>query len=396
VRGVSLLPALLLGATAALAVDPGEEIVAERAGGVQRPPVEEPTAERVAGLRLPAGFQVGVFARGLGAPRMLAVGADGTVYVTRREPGDVLALRDGDGDGRAEGPRVVVGDLPGAHGVAVDGDTLWVATVREVYRVPLRDGAAGAPERVVGDLPPGGRHPNRTLARGPDGALYVSVGSTCNCCVEAHPESAAIVRLSPDGRERRVFAAGLRNTIGFAWHPATNVMWGMDHGTDWLGDDFPPEELNRLEAGRHYGWPFVHGDGRMPEAVRYPPDLDRDAFRARAAGPVLGYTAHAAPIQMAFYTGTQFPPEYRDDAFVAMHGSWNRRPAAGYEVARVRFEDGEPRAVEPFLTGFLLDGGAATFGRPAGIAVARDGALLVGDDETGVIYRVSYAARRCE
>lgn len=227
---------------------------------------------------------------------------------------------------------------------------------------------------------------------GPDGMLYVTVGSTCNCCVEKNPENATILRARPDGSDRKVFARGLRNTIGFGWHPQTRQLWGMDHGSDWLGDDAPPEELNRLEAGADYGWPFVWGNRQVIPGLESHPKVGRlKDYAARATPPVVGYQAHSAPIQMVFYTGGQFPVEYRNDAFVAMHGSWNRKPSVGYEVVRVRFDkEGKPVGFQKFLTGFLVEDGRAFFGRPAGLAVTKDGALLVGDDINGVIYRVSY------
>lgn len=166
----------------------------------------------------------------------------------------------------------------------------------------------------------------------------------------------------------------------------------MDHGTDWLGDGFPPEELNRLEAGKHYGWPFVYARGELIQLKNYPEGFSAESYLARSTPSVLEYRAHSAPMQMVFYTGTQFPEEYRNDAFVAMHGSWNRKPPSGYEVVRVRFVDGKPSSLEQFLTGFLIEEKVPmTFGRPAGLAVAADGSLLVGCDKTGVIYRISYA-----
>jgi len=377
-------------ATPALAIEPGEELIAERHGHTMRLPVREPTEARIAGLRVPDGFRVTVFAEDLGAPRMLRVGPDGTVYVTRPDSGDVLALRDANGDGRAEERRTVVEDLDDVHDVAIRGDEIFLVTVRELYRARLTDGEVSKPEKIGGSLPEGGRHPNRTIAFGPDGALYVSVGSTCNACIEPDREAAAIACLADVDGARTPFATGLRNTIGFGWHPATGAMWGMDHDTDWLGDEFPPEELNRLESGKDYGWPFVHGDQRIPPELRLPEGFDRADHLAKATAPVLGYTAHAAPMQLAFYDATAFPPEYRGDAFVAMHGSWNRKPPAGFEVVRVDFQDGTPRSIEPFLTGFVIEDGEAAFGRPTGVAVAQDGALLVGDDDQGMLYRVSY------
>jgi glucose/arabinose dehydrogenase len=383
---------LLLMSGSAGGVEKGRELIDNREGHSVQPQVIQPTEQRLKRLELPEGFWIGVFASGLGAPRMMAVGEDGTVYVTRRETGDVLALRDEDGDGRAESIRTVVRSLPGVHGITVHEGKMYLCTVDAAYVAEITGDGIGKPRKILDGLPPGGRHPNRTMAFGPDGLLYITVGSTCNCCLEEHEESASIIRVRPDGTGRELFATGLRNTLGIGWHPETGEMYGMDHGTDWLGDDFPPEELNRLGGGNHYGWPFVYGKGKLIQLQNYPEGFDAEDHVARSTPSVLEYQAHSAPLQMVFYTAGRFPGGYRNDAFVAMHGSWNRKPPGGYEVVRVRFEDGKPASFEPFLTGFLMreNGEPKTFGRPAGLAVTRDGALLVGCDKTGFIYRISY------
>jgi glucose/arabinose dehydrogenase len=389
---------LALLTTVAAAVDgprPGEELVVEETGHSLRPRVVDPTDERMKRLKLPQGFRIQKFADDLGSPRMIRVGEDGTVYVARPDEGDVVTLRDEDGDGRAERRGRLVEDLSDVHDLAIVGDTIYFVTVRDAYQAKRDgEGLAEKPVKFLTGLPEGGRHPNRTIAVGPDGAIYVSIGSTCNCCIEEHPEAAAIIRVAPDGSRRELFASGLRNTIGFDWHPKTGEMWGMDHNTDWLGDDFPPEELNLLQAGKSYGWPWVQGEGVFPAGIAYPKDFDRTRALESSTPPVLMLKAHSAPIQMVFYEGTKFPEAYRDDAFVAAHGSWNRKPPGGYEVVRISFENGRPVAFEPFLTGFLDAKGAETFGRPTGIAVAKDGSLLVGDDETGALYRIDYVAAR--
>jgi glucose/arabinose dehydrogenase len=208
-------------------------------------------------LQVPSGFRVNVFAQGLGKPRMMAVAEDGTVYVTRPESDDVLALRDSDGDGRADEPRTVVADLKKVHGIAIHHHRLYLAAPRELFVADLRpDRTIAAPQLIMGDLPDGGQHPNRTLAFGPDGMLYISVGSSCNACRETNEEHATVLRAQPDGRQRTIYARGLRNTIGFDWHPETGELWGMDHGSDWRADEQPPEELNRLQQGENYGWPW--------------------------------------------------------------------------------------------------------------------------------------------
>jgi hypothetical protein len=250
-----------------------------------------------------------------------------------------------------------------------------------------------APRVFQDGLPNGGQHSRRTIAFGPDGMLYISVGSTCNDCPEVNPENAALLRASPDrGAPRTVFARGLRNTLGWGWHPATRELWGWDHGSDFRGDNIPPEELNRIREGGNYGWPFCYGNRVVDRWSHYdPPNKESPAsYCARTEPSVLGYTAHSAPIGMVFYTGTQFPEVYRNDAFVAMHGSWNRTPVAPAKVLRVRYRDGMPVAIEDFITGFLVDGGRTLIGRPAGLAVAADGSLLISDDANGAIYRVAH------
>lgn len=351
------------------------------------------TDERIAGLKVPQGFEAKAFAKELQNIRIIAVAPSGDIYVSRRDQGDVLLLKDANEDGVLdEAPRTVA-HRPSVHGLAIGDGHLYMATATEVFRAPLNpDGSLGAIERIINDLPDGGQHPNRTLAFGPDGMLYIRVGSSCNACNESNPEHATLLRASPDGKSRTIFASGLRNTLGFAWDPKTGELWGMDHGIDFLGDDVQPEEFNHIVKGKQYGWPHIWGkDGQNPQST--PPGEITKAQWAQVSEPmVLGYTAHAAPMQLVFYTGNQYPAAFRGDAFVTMRGSWNRKPASGYEVVRIRFRNGQPTAFEPFLSGFLTDEGRTHFARPVGLAVTRGGALLVGDDANGIIYRVSYSA----
>lgn len=361
---------------------------------VFKPAIAQATPERLAALRVPDGFSVRAFATGLKNPRILAVAADGTVYASRREQGDVLMLRDADGDGRADGEPVVVARRAGAHGLAIRADELYLATVKELFRARIQaDGTLGPLQMLAGDLPDGGQHPNRTLAFGPDGMLYLSVGSSCNACNETNPEHATILRVDPDGKSRTIFASGLRNTIGFDWEPASGELWGMDHGIDFLGNEIQPEELNRIRKGGRYGWPHVYGDGGLNPQSTPPGGLSKAQWKAISEPMALGYTAHAAPMQMLFYTGGMFPAEYRGDAFVSLRGSWNRRPASGYELVRVKFEAGRPVAFEPFVSGFLSADGRSHIARPVGLAQAGDGALLLADDANGAIYRIAYEGK---
>jgi Raf kinase inhibitor-like YbhB/YbcL family protein len=367
----------------------------EIVGHVVKPEQLSPTSVQPQAFKVPTGFSVTVFAEGLGKPRMLEVADDGSVYVTRREPGDVVVLRDTNGDGRSDEIRTAV-RRPMLHGIAIDGRRVYLVSVNDVFTADIaRDGTFANVTRIVDDLPEGGQHANRTIRIGPDKQLYVSVGSTCNACDETSPENATLLRIAPDGGSRRIFASGLRNTIGFGWHPDTGELFGMDHGIDWLGDDEQPEELNHLQRDKQYGWPYVYADGKLNPQDEPPGDMAGEEWARLSINPVLTYTAHAAPMQMVFYTGDRFPAEYRGDAFVAMHGSWNRETPSGYEVVRIRFQKGMPTSIEPFLTGFLTSTGGrpATYGRPVGLAIARDGALLVADDGGGRIYRIAYTDR---
>jgi Raf kinase inhibitor-like YbhB/YbcL family protein len=348
----------------------------------------------VSRLHMPEGFRVNVFARDLKNARVVAVAPNGDVYVSRRDQGDVLFLRDANNDGRADGPPVVVASRAGAHGLAIHDNKLYLITVKEIFAADiLDDGKLGPLKMLLGDLPDSGQHANRTIAFGPDDMLYISVGSTCNACNESNPESATLLRGSPDGKSRVIFASGLRNTIGFDWQPQTGELWGFDHGIDFLGDDQQPEELNRIEFGKKYGWPHVFGKDDLNPQSSPPGEITKEQWRAQSVPMSVGYTAHAAPMQFVFYRGGSFPKEYVGDAFVTMRGSWNRKPASGYEIVRVRFRDGQASGVEPFVTGFLSDGGRTHFARPVGLAEAKDGSLLMADDANGVIYRVAYQGK---
>lgn len=355
-------------------------------------------------LRVQPGFRVDVWASGLGHPRMIEVASDGTAYVTRRDEGDVLVLRDSDGDGRADQRGVFASKLPNVHGVALHNGFVYLASSTTVWRTP-RDVAA--PQAVITGLPDGGQHGNRMVRFGPDGMMYVSIGSSCNDCAEQNQlERATMIRYTPDGQQREIIANGLRNTIGYDWNPATGVLWGMDHGSDFRGDRTPPEELNRIEAGKNYGWPICFAERRVDDMTNAPPSrmalkpgqaepigmpMSREDYCAKTEPSVLTTQAHSAPMAMRFYVGQRFPQHFRNDAFVAMRGSWNRDDPAGYKIVRVQFDrNGEPRGFDDFVTGFIDERDAVAYARPVGIAYTPDGAMLVTDDWNGAIYRISY------
>jgi glucose/arabinose dehydrogenase len=340
-------------------------------------------------LRKPPGFSVGVFARDLGAPRLMAVGPDGTVYVTRKATGDVMRLRDADGDGRAELRDTAVAGIEGVHGVAVHEGKLYVGSTRYVFAGALSpDGSVAMPMAVVLDLPAGGDHPDRAIGFGPDGKLHISVAASCDGCVDDDPEHATMLQAGPDGSGRVVLARGLHNTIGFGWHPTTGELWAADEGVGLAATPIP-DELNRITMGAHYGWPYCFGKRQVNGAMAEPAGMTKEVFCRSTQSATLDLGSRSAPFGLVFYKGSQFPVEYRQDAFLALRGSTGA-PLVGFKVVRVRFGSGQPMPPEDFLSGFANEAGTTFFARPAGLAVAADGALLVSDDGNGVVYRVSY------
>jgi len=356
---------------------------------VFKPAKKDATEERVRQLRVPAGFKVEKFAEDLGEARILAVSDAGHVYVTNREDSEVIMLEDTNNDGKAD-RREVVAKVEDAHGLAIHNNRLYIVNNMEIHAADIRDdGTLGETEKLNSYQADGGQHPNRTIGFGPDDKMYISVGSTCNACPEPNPLHATMLQFNSDGSDLKIYAEGLRNTIGFGWHPETKAFWGMDHGIDLLGDDVSKEELNLIEEGNHYGWPHIYEDGQY-NPYPAPEDESYSDFKEKTTSPKLSYTAHAAPMQMTFYNKDHFPSEYRGDAFVAFRGSWNRSTPSGYKVSRIVFENGEPSRFEDFVTGFLIDNNQAHFGRLVGLAIHADGSLLFTDDTNGVIYRVSY------
>lgn len=341
-------------------------------------------------IRLPDGFTISTWAEGVPNARLLHFTATGDLLVSTPRQGKVVLLeRDADGDGRSDGRRDLLADLDLPHGIDEKDGLLYVAEGGAVSRVRF-DAAGrrteGPLERIVTGLPTGGNHWTRTVHVGPDDHLYVSIGSSCNVCVEDDPRRAAIVRYRLDGSGEELYATGLRNAVDFAWRPDTGEMYATDNGRDLLGDDFPPCELNRVVRGGFYGWPYANG-ARIPD-----PDLGagNEDQVARSLPPAYGFAAHTAPLGMTFYEGASFPERYRGAAFVALHGSWNRRQKIGYEVVALFFaEDGTIRG-EPFADGFEVEDDV--IGRPVDVAVGPDGALYVSDDFAGAVYRIAYEA----
>jgi len=345
----------------------------------------EQAANSVPTFTAPAGFRVDVLADVPKARSIVLAGPD-TLFVSTQFAGQLYAITNAFGP--APVVRVIAEKLKIPNGIAfADGD-LYVAQPDRLIRfrkvLDQLDGL-GEPEVIVDDLPAGKLHSWRYLAFGPDGKLYMSIGAPCNICDA--PGTALILRMNRDGSEREVYARGIRNSVGFDWHPVTGELWFTDNGRDMLGDDKPADELNRAPAaGLHFGFPFCHGGN----IVDPDPAMAALGRCSDAEPPAQALPAHVAAVGMAFYTGTMFPPEYRGQVFIAEHGSWNRSSKIGYRVSLVRLDASGKEALgyEPFIEGWL-NGETAT-GRPADILVAPDGSLLVSDDQAGKIYRVSY------
>lgn len=338
-------------------------------------------------LQLPAGFRITVFAEGVTNARAMCWGDQGNLFVGSRSEGVVHALRDTDGDGRADVHHIVARDLNMPVGVAFREGDLYVSAVDRIVKLPgIEDRLASPPAPVVvtDSYPDETHHGWKFIAFGPDGWLYVPVGAPCNICLSQDSIFASITRIRPDGSGREIVAHGVRNTVGFDWHPVTGELWFTDNGRDWLGDDSPDCELNRLSrTGEHFGYPFCHA-GTVPD-----PEFGAQQPCSSFTSPAALLGPHTAPLGMRFYRGSQFPEAYHNAIFIAQHGSWNRSKPIGYQVM-VAFPqpDGTART-EVFASGWLKDGKA--WGRPVDVLEAPDGSLLVSDDAADMIYRITYA-----
>jgi len=336
-------------------------------------------------LSVPPGFRVSLYAQDLGDARGMALSPEGELYVCDKSGGRVLCLPPAVGEGMSEA-KVVLQDLHRPHSLAFHQGRLYVGETDRVSRFPRTDQRLSREDgSTVLELPGGGGHHTRTILFGPDGKLYVSIGSTCNVCEEADERRATICRADPSGANFEVFARGLRNTVGMAFRPGVGELWASSHGRDNLGDDLPPECFYRVQKGKHYGWPYSysHKGKVVPD-----PDLGNKGVRQTGL-PVLEYQAHSAPLGLTFYTGEAFPPAYRQGFFTAFHGSWNRSAPTGYKVVFVPIKaDGTVGHPMDFLHGFLE--GRSRFGRPVDVLTGPTGELFVSDDHRGRIYRVTY------
>ncbi|MEP2238807.1 MAG: PQQ-dependent sugar dehydrogenase [Maribacter sp.] len=340
-------------------------------------------------LNLPEGFQIEVFARGVDGARSMAMGDDGTLFVGTRTENNVYAIQDTDGDFKADNI-IVLDTMEVPNGIAMRNGDLYVAQPGSLWKYPNIEDQVGGElkkELIYDDFPTEFHHGWKYIAFGPDDKLYVPVGAPCNICNRTDEDErfATISRMDPDGSNREIYARGVRNSVGFTWHPDTKQMWFTDNGRDMLGDDIPPCELNTVtEAGQHFGYPFCHGGiVKDPEFGDLRPCSDFVA-------PALQLGAHVAPLAIKFYTGNMFPAEYQGKAFIAEHGSWNRSKKVGYRIMMVDIKDGKAINSKPFIDGWLNESEQKASGRPVDMLVLKDGSMLISDDFGDAIYRLSY------
>ncbi len=339
-------------------------------------------------LKVPAGFKVEVYADGIPEARSLALGDKGTVFVSNRNLTDVYAIVDK--DGKREVKRILKG-LKSPNGVAFDKGTLYVAERGRITRYDGIEDSLDSPPAakvVIDNLDPTNQagHFWKYLAMGPDGKLYFNIGSPGNIVMPGIVQ-ASINRVDPKTGVMEQYARGVRNTVGFDWHPNTKDLWFTNHARDWVSDDLPHDTLNRAaKKGMDFGYPFCHQGDLLD------PDFGKNRNCAEFDAPVMNLGAHIAPLGMRFYTGKMFPAAYQNSMFIAMHGSWNRTTKQGYNVMQVTLDAKGVPTMKPFLEGFLTDPKAdpPMWGRPVDVLVMKDGALLVSDDYNGIVYRVSY------
>jgi glucose/arabinose dehydrogenase len=347
------------------------------------------SAELLKNLRLPDGFKISVFADNVPNARSLALGDNGVVFVGTGAEDKVYALEDSNNDGFADNTYVIADDLNMPNGVAYKDGSLYVAEINRIIRFDNINQSLNKPPKpsVVYDQFPSDKHHGwKYLRFGPDGKLYTAIGAPCNICKPDKPYG-SLLRLNPDGSGFEILASGIRNTVGFDWQPETNALFFTENGRDYLGEDLPPEELNQwTKAGDHFGYPYCHG-GDIAD-----PEFGAEKPCSQFIPPAWKFNAHTAALGLRFYKGKQFPAAYKNQLFVALHGSWNRDEPDGYKVVLLKFKQNKPVSEENFISGWLA-ADDKVLGRPVDILDLPDGSLLISDDQAGLIYRVEYKGK---
>ncbi len=353
--------------------------------------LEEKDDPQLSKLKVPDGFKISFFAKDVDNARSLAIGDNGTVFVGNRKGKSVYALVDADKDGVAEKKYTIVKDLNTPNGVAFHNGSLYIAQISKIWRIDNIESTLenpGKPVLVNDSLPTEEHHGWKYIAFGPDGKLYVPVGAPCNICNDNEKDKrfSSIMRMNPDGSELEVYAHGVRNSVGLTWNPETKELWFTENGRDMLGDDIPPDELNiAAKKDENFGYPYCHA-GEILD-----PEFGKGKNCADYKAPAFKLTPHGASLGLKFNTGSMFPAKYRNQVFIAEHGSWNRSKPIGYRIMMANVQDGKVTSYEPFIDGWLTNGEA--WGRPVDVLFLKDGSMLVSDDHANAVYRVSYAAK---
>jgi len=336
-------------------------------------------------LTLPSGFKISFFAEDILSARQMALSDSGIVYVGSMNAGNVYALKDVDGDGKADKKWTIAKNLKRPSGIAYKNGTLYVADIDRILSFHNIDSSLDSPtyEVFFSDLPSDRHHGWKFLRFSPEGELIIPVGAPCNVCEAPTEKHSRLFALNMKSKELREIASGIRNTVGFDFHPATGELWFSDNGADMMGDDIPPDEINKIsKQGSHFGYPYFHA-GDIAD-----PKFSKGKLAKDYEPPVLKLGAHVAPLGIHFYRGDMFEAKFKNQLFVAEHGSWNRSKKAGYKVGLVKIKDNQVVGYDDFVTGFMKN--EKTLGRPAAVMELPDGSLLVSDDFAHAIYRVTY------
>jgi glucose/arabinose dehydrogenase len=353
--------------------------------------LEEKDDPQLSKLKVPEGFAISFFAKDVDNARSLALGANGTVFVGNRKGKNVYALVDADNDGIAEKKYTVASGMNTPNGVAFHNGSLYIAEINKIWKIDNIEATLENPPKpvLVNDSFPSEEHHGwKYIAFGPDGKLYVPVGAPCNICDDNERDKrfSSIMRMNADGSELEVYAHGVRNSVGFTWQPQSNELWFTDNGRDALGDDIPPDELNiATKKDENFGYPYCHA-GEVVD-----PEFGKGKKCADFKAPAAKLTPHGAALGIKFNTGAMFPDKYKNQVFIAEHGSWNRSKPIGYRVMLATVEGGAVKSYEPFIDGWLNNGEA--WGRPVDVLFLKDGSLLVSDDHANAVYRVTYKAK---
>ncbi len=334
-------------------------------------------------LQISDSFKIGVFAKDLGAPRDLQLSPGGTMLASIPSKGEIVALPDKNNDGRSDETKIIISNLKNPHGIAFFNNKLFVAQETELDRYNFDEGSLTATlDKKLFNIPVGGRHTSRTIEFNSKGEMFVSIGSTCDVCMERNAWNGAVIVSNAEGIGPKVYSSGLRNAVFIKLNPKSDSVWGVEMGRDYLGDNLPPDEINILREGGNFGWPYCYGDKTHDDSF----DPRNSHGCSDTIAPVFKIQAHSAPLGLNFINSAQFPADWQGDLLVSFHGSWNRSVPTGFKVVHMKVSGENILSQEDFLTGFLQ--GSNTLGRPVDLEFDKEGSLFISDDKAGAVYKV--------